>query len=277
MDTNSTNGPSQTTPAVGPVILAWERIGRWIPEQPRWQQDAFALLVQGEDVTSDDMVERLADLAVEEVDAPQSKGSAIKDAPTGYTGQLPGESAPSLVLHQISGVLGVNALAPTAPLTFGPKLTVIYGENGTGKSGYVRLLRQFGSARHVGPVKGNVFKIPLAQTAASIQYSLDCDSQSFEWTGTNNAPADLNAMHVFDSECAQVYLSKKNELVFDSGPLKVLRHLAKSCDQVKKVLTTRSSQVPSWRKEVPTEHKSSSIVAAFMKLPILPSDVKLTE
>jgi predicted ATPase len=39
----------------------------------------------------------------------------------------------------LSDLAGINALPDGAALEFGPGLTVIYGRNGTGKSGFTRL------------------------------------------------------------------------------------------------------------------------------------------
>jgi hypothetical protein len=45
-----------------------------------------------------------------------------------------------LVMSAVTEVQGVNALPAGTGLTFGPRLTLVYGRNGAGKSGYVRLL-----------------------------------------------------------------------------------------------------------------------------------------
>lgn len=47
-----------------------------------------------------------------------------------------------LLLSKIEDVEGVNALVEKQLIEFGPNLTVLYGGNGSGKSGYVRLLKK---------------------------------------------------------------------------------------------------------------------------------------
>ena len=56
----------------------------------------------------------------------------------------------SLCLCSIGNIEGVNALAPKVPLKFGKGITVIYGLNASGKSGYVRLLKHICGARNPG-------------------------------------------------------------------------------------------------------------------------------
>lgn len=49
------------------------------------------------------------------------------------------ESAPPLSLTRLSEVRGVNALVPGAIIEPHEGLTILYGENGTGKTGYSRV------------------------------------------------------------------------------------------------------------------------------------------
>ena len=48
----------------------------------------------------------------------------------------------NLSFDSLTNVKGVNALAENQTIELSPKLTIIYGANGSGKSGYVRLLKK---------------------------------------------------------------------------------------------------------------------------------------
>ena len=47
-----------------------------------------------------------------------------------------------LHLSKLENVEGVNALTENQTIEFSPNLTIIYGANGSGKSGYVRLFKK---------------------------------------------------------------------------------------------------------------------------------------
>ena len=47
-------------------------------------------------------------------------------------------------ITSLSEVKGVNKLAENQTINFGENLTLIYGENGTGKTGYGRILKSLG-------------------------------------------------------------------------------------------------------------------------------------
>ena len=62
-------------------------------------------------------------------------------------------------LTAIADLCGVNALVDGQHLDFGTSgLTVVYGDNGSGKSGYARVIKAMVSARHRSDVLPNVFR-----------------------------------------------------------------------------------------------------------------------
>lgn len=67
------------------------------------------------------------------------------------------EVAENLQLQLIKEIENVNALASGQSITINPNLTIIYGGNGTGKSGYVRLLNNAFSSRGDKQILPNVF------------------------------------------------------------------------------------------------------------------------
>jgi hypothetical protein len=61
-------------------------------------------------------------------------------------------------LISIKGVANVNRLAENQELTFAPEgLTVVYGKNGSGESGYARILQSMVRARRRADILPDVF------------------------------------------------------------------------------------------------------------------------
>ena len=52
-----------------------------------------------------------------------------------------------LRLISMKDVRGVNALSPDQTIAFNARFTVVFGENGVGKSGYVRVLKRAAAVR----------------------------------------------------------------------------------------------------------------------------------
>lgn len=97
---------------------------------------------------------------------------------------------------------GVNALAPSQQLTFGDAgITIIYGHNASGKSGYARVIKTAVGARVREDVLGDVFASsgPTSQSAV-IEYRVAGTSPAHEWKWPGSAA---------NPQLRQVHLSMK--------------------------------------------------------------------
>jgi ABC-type hemin transport system ATPase subunit len=73
-------------------------------------------------------------------------------------------------------------LAPNQTITFGPQLTVVYGNNGAGKSGYTRVLKAACRARAAEAILGNVVttEVPL-KAKANIRFVIGGAETPYAW------------------------------------------------------------------------------------------------
>lgn len=65
-----------------------------------------------------------------------------------YNAENSGNYKTDLLLTKLENVEGVNALTENQTIEFSPNLTIVYGANGSGKSGYVRLLKNVFIQKH---------------------------------------------------------------------------------------------------------------------------------
>lgn len=115
-------------------------------------------------------------------------------------------------LSAISEVTGVNKLAKNQTIEFSPNLTVIYGENGTGKTGYGRILKALGfSYDQNNTILSNIFRATEPQSA-NIDFKANDSSKTFAWTGKNRND-DLASISVFNNNCVQVSLDGSRQLI----------------------------------------------------------------
>lgn len=70
------------------------------------------------------------------------------------------DAAEQVSLRALTEVVGVNALISGQTLEFGSTgLTIVYGDNASGKSGYARLIKAMVDARHSSaPKEGSEFE-----------------------------------------------------------------------------------------------------------------------
>lgn len=119
-------------------------------------------------------------------------------------------------LETLSNITGVNKLAKNQTLKFSKNITVIYGENGTGKTGYGRILKSLGfSYDPNNTVHPNIYGVVEAKTAI-INFKSNGVPQTFNWTG-DNKDAELQNISVFNNSCVQISLSDRQLIVSPIG------------------------------------------------------------
>jgi hypothetical protein len=116
-------------------------------------------------------------------------------------------------LVKISKVSGVNRLAPGQLLEFSPNLTVVYGENGSGKTGYGRVLKNFGycydTKTKIHPdVNGDCD----CKQSVLIDYKAGGSDQVFTWDGANEC-IDLAGVSFFNNNCVHLSLDAERHLL----------------------------------------------------------------
>ena len=206
-----------------------QEILEWSRERPMWQRDALRRLVLNNELSDED-ISSLTEicksshgLAEQQITDPL----ATEHMPEGTTGAAP-VSLVSIFHHR-----GVNALAEDQTLTFGPGLTVVYGDNGAGKTGYIRILKSACRARGQEHILGNVVSgtSPLAPVIA-IKYKIGTEPEPREWVGSGGGEF-VSRVSVFDTQCAAVYLTEKTDVAFRPFGLDLFDKLVKACKAVR--------------------------------------------
>lgn len=139
------------------------------------------------------------------------KGESIELTRPTYT-----PSDKKVVLKKLSEVTGVNKLSKDQELSFAKNLTVIYGENGAGKTGYSRILKSLGYSFDANKaILHNIFENPEA-LSAKIQYTVDDSEKSLIWSENLNNH-DLKNLSVFNNDCVKISLVDRKLLVSPMG------------------------------------------------------------
>ena len=181
------------------------------------------------------------------------------------------EAATPVSLVSILHHRGVNALAEGQTLKFGPKLTVVYGDNAAGKTGYIRILKSACRARGQEKILGNVVSgtTPLAPIVA-IKYQVGRESVSREWAGQGEDEY-VSRVSVFDSHCAGVYLTEKTDVAFRPFGLDLFDQLVRACKAVREQLereqrSLASSRLATVQAQIPQGTAVAKLLASITTL-----------
>lgn len=149
-------------------------------------------------------------------------------------------------LRAIKNLRHVNAIAENQKLPFGTSgLTIIYGDNGSGKSGYSRVLKRACRALDQMEAIHPNANLPVGKAAdaeAVFEIAVNGVAQDVHWINGKASPPELSSLAIFDSRCARAYLDSEDDFFYVPYGLDVFEGLAKICRQMKILIETEHAQ-----------------------------------
>lgn len=208
----------------------------WAEKRPAWQKDALRRLVTGEELDNTALTE-LAELCLD----PNRLYQPISQVHVA-TETILGEA---VSLISIKNPIAINALASQQELSFEPSgLTVIYGDNGSGKSGYVRVLKHACRSRDEKfPIHRDLEDNSETPQSAEIVFVRGTNIETFNWTPNDQPNRDLPSVSIFDSRSASIHVESTNEVAYIPRPMRILEALAGACDSIKTTLDSKVSAI----------------------------------
>ena len=243
--------------------MAIDSLIDWASKLPDWQQDALRRIAQSTELTGADNSEILANLKI-------SKGLQQQDElnlqPISRDHvQSDATMAPLIHLCSIDNVKNTNKLAPDQVLTFGTDgITLIYGSNGSGKSGYCRILKKVCRTIVKDTIYPDVFEeITPAVAQARIRYRRqgETDVSSVIWRDGEECVRDIAHLSVFDSNNARLYLDERNRIDYLPYEIELLTRFGQLLTRLKDDLSTEMDIVDGRLKVgVPTNYATGTKV-----------------
>lgn len=137
------------------------------------------------------------------------------------------------VFRKLEGVRGVNALSAGQAIEFNPGLTILFGENGAGKTGYARILKALADVRTAEPILPNVHE-PAAPAAqhATVAYAVGEDEFTLEWAGERGV-SPMTHVSVFDSPAVRLHVDDDLAYVYTPRDLALFAAVSEGIDEVK--------------------------------------------
>lgn len=170
----------------------------WSEGRPLWQRDALR---------------RLTDICKDPTRPAEPLSADHVSAPDG--------GMPPVRLQSLRDVQNINALAEGQRLNFLlDGVTIVYGDNGSGKSDYVRIPKRACRAR--GPdeqILKNIYTAPAGPQQADIDFTAGTQAQSERWLDRQPFTPLLSAVSVFDSRTANVHVDETNDVAYTPFPM----------------------------------------------------------
>jgi energy-coupling factor transporter ATP-binding protein EcfA2 len=223
------------------IMSVLEEILEWSRGRPAWQRDVLRRLVQRGELSDDDIRDvteicKTAHGLAEQQHVFPLTADHIPDKAVG-SGQV---TLVSIFHHR-----GVNALAEDQTLKFIPNLTVVYGDNAAGKTGYIRILKGACRARGTEEILGNVVSGSAPhKPVVAIKYKVGNEDKVRECAGQGGDDS-ISRVSVFDAQCAAVYLTEKTDVAFRPFGLDLFDKLVRACRSVRSRLESEQRSLGS--------------------------------
>lgn len=233
-----------------------------------WQSDAVRRLLLQDALTDDDRNEIL--LMLKALQGLLPDGVTPPKAQPLHKGKVSGASISKtkVVLKAVKGLRSVNKIPDGSVLPVGHQgLTAIYGENGSGKSGYARVLKRACRARDTKErILPNVYDTDSAMPAkATFKISVDGGTdQEVVWEDGTTSQEILTNITVFDSKCARVIVDEKNEATYLPYGAHVFEELVDLLQWIRQQIEDEKPEVDSSQlPEITRDTKTGVFLAAL--------------
>ncbi|MGO2876704.1 MAG: AAA family ATPase [Corynebacterium casei] len=222
-----------------------ERLIEWSDKQKGWQRDLLRRIAEGEIFDANSLRE-YAEFAVSDkydscqgwfIKPPASSAMNLQPLQLTHLTKIDTLAEP-VKLKRIEHLEGANHLAPGTTLEFAAiGLNIVAGSNGSGKSGYTRIIKQIAASRAPGTVLPNVYEEPIEPSAVVTYSAGDAEHRSFTWTSSNCESNDeLRRIRVFDTASAQNHLGRSSEVAYVPPALQIMSDYVSILNEISKLI-----------------------------------------
>jgi energy-coupling factor transporter ATP-binding protein EcfA2 len=206
-----------------------ETLATWANSQDEWLRYIVRqVLNTGRPLVGDDQATAYALLR-------QEKGLDERTLPVEAALTVDAQEADAelpLAIAKLSGVTGVNAIVSGAVIEPHVGITILYGENGTGKTGYSRIFKALAGSRTADVILKDIAGNDGQEQSAVIDYIVGDDAKTFVWTGEQGHPP-FTRMSIFDSPSVNFHVDDDLEYVYVPSVLALFNHVIAGLQAVK--------------------------------------------
>jgi energy-coupling factor transporter ATP-binding protein EcfA2 len=210
----------------------------WAGQQPPWVQDSLRRIAIAGTVSKADhqaVLQRVRHAVFGDGPAPTCEPIGADHLAKSD------ETGPRVALASIGPVQNIDRLAADQQLRFAPRgITLIFGENGSGKSGYARITKRLCRSVSTDALKGDIFLAqPAGPPTVRVRYQVgDAPVAALDWTPEATAPSALRQISVFDSRSASLYVDQQNRIAYMPAEIAILEQHGELCTELAEIFAT---------------------------------------
>jgi ABC-type multidrug transport system ATPase subunit len=206
---------------------------KWANGQDSWVRALVDTVLKASGPLGDTAVSQLYDRYLAEKGLSEETVEVIGPLSGGDAG-VTAKSA--LALESLGEVTGVNALTSGQEIVFNRGLTIIFGENGSGKTGYTRILKALADVRTFEEILPDVNETgAAAPQECLVKYVEDDIADEHRWKGERGV-VPFTAISIFDSPAVALHVDDDLNYIYTPGDLALFAVVGKAIDGIHELL-----------------------------------------
>jgi len=183
----------------------------WLVEAPYWLKYASQELLAGKECDNE-LISTTYKLFLEDNDLKEKE--AVREDLEEFTPKTIISDKNVEYINSIHNIKNVNALEEDQKIKLSKHLTIIFGENGSGKSGYTRLLNNAFNSRGDKEILANInIESTGGEPECSFELTTSAGIEEVKFPEDENHKA-FSQFSVFDSTSGVTQLTQENTLIF---------------------------------------------------------------
>lgn len=230
---------------------------------PGWLRDLIIRLVNSNGQLTDEDITATTE---------QLKANGVGSLPLPTTAAT--DTATEISLTELIHHGGVNALASEQHIPFSKDITLLYGENGTGKSSYFRVLNEIAGGNREIHIHHNIFSSVKPPFDVELKFLVkgsgstvhgdeedEWEERTLRWNGTGRGIAPLTQASVFDSDYTDALLEKRSADTAIVQPLglHLFRSLTTAMETIREKLGTEAEGVRRTLPQIAQDNLSADV------------------
>lgn len=228
------------SPQFGSPLVPQALLPRWANQQDSWTRAIVDDVLRNRVRCADSDIERYLKLLLAEKKLSDEVFEVVSQI---EEKQLGGNPLDAVRLDFMKLGDGINAIKAGTRIDFAPGMTVIFGENGSGKSGFVRVLKRAAGVRTAEDVLHNVRGTTRPAPSGSFGVTVGAAAKSIEWKNDFGI-APLNRASIFDARGVRFHVEEDLTYVYSPGELALFPLTQNAIERVRtafeKAITART-------------------------------------
>lgn len=214
----------------------------WANSQDAWVRKLTAETILSRQAPSDDLIDSVYAVFLAEKGLSDEE---LESVPKLEVQDAEATKDETLELATLANIQSVNALASDQELEFDPSLTILFGQNGSGKTGYARIIKRISAVRSPEDILPNAHAVqldPPPTPSADITYRVGTEKHTAHWSNEAGL-TPFTRISVFDADAVQLHVDTDLGYVYTPAELALFAHVAAGVQSLQQRIASEVSSL----------------------------------